>query len=253
MATPVLVLLVVAAAVAIALATHAAVHRRVPLAILEAHHTVAGHLLAIVGGMFGILLAFAVVVVWSQYDRAREGASQEANAAADLLRIALALPEPAGSELRGGIVAYLDAVIGDEWPRLADDGESHLAHRQLEALARLLGSYQPVDDRTRNLHLVALQRLDEMADRREDRLDHAFHRMPRILWAVLLVSAVATVGFANLFGMRYHRSQALMLAVLAGLVALSLTTVAILDQPYSGSSGIRPDDLEAVLLRAREG
>ncbi len=114
MATWLLGVILVGGSVALALVVQRLVRRYVPLEVLEAHHTVAGHMMAIVGGTFGILLAFAVVVVWEQYDRAREGAAAEANAAADLHRLLLHLSPAAAAEVRG----YVASVLEREWTEL---------------------------------------------------------------------------------------------------------------------------------------
>jgi hypothetical protein len=239
--------LIIGGSVLVAVLVQWLVRRNVPLAVLEAHHTVAGHMMALVGGMFGILLAFAVVVVWEQYDRAREGAVQEANAAADLYRLVRTLPAPSGAELATEVAEYLRSVVEEEWPQLASDGESESTRRQLDDVWWAIARFAPADDRTRNLQLAALDRLEAVADRRRERLLHAELQMPDLLWAVLVVGAVLTVAYANFFGLRYRSSQAVMIGSLAGLIALALFTVRLLDHPYRGSTRVHPGDFELVL------
>lgn len=238
---------IVLASVVVALLVHRLVDRLVPLDVLEAHHTVAGHMLAVIGGTFGILLAFAVVVVWEQYDRAREGAASEANAAADLGALVRALPPPAGEGMSREIGEYLHAVITTEWPQMSAGRADPAARAELGDVWTGLTAFEPLDDRERDLHLAALDRLAALSDSRRVRLLHAEHRMPGLLWAVLLVGAILTLAHAYFFGLRYRRSQAAMVAALAGLLALVLFTVWALDHPYRGSTGIRSADFRLAL------
>jgi Protein of unknown function (DUF4239) len=247
MSTVLLGILVVGGSVLLALLVQTLVRRAVSLEVLEAHHTVAGHMMAIVGGMFGILVAFAVVVVWEQYDRAREGASDEANAAADLYRLVRALPPPAGDRLAADVGDYLQILLAEEWPRFDSAGGSEIAQRALDDLWRGLTAFAPADDRTRNLQLAALGSLEALTDHRRLRLLHAEHEMPDVLWAVLVVGAVLTVAYANFFGLRYRGSQAAMVGSLAGIVALVIFTVWVLDHPYRGSTRVHAGDFELVL------
>ncbi|WP_373047438.1 hypothetical protein [Vulgatibacter sp.] len=243
--------LIIGGAVALAIATQLVVRRRVSLEVLQAHHTVAGHMLAVVGGMFGILLAFAVVVVWEQYDRAREGAAREANAAVDLFRLTRNLPPPVNERIPLAVTGYLESVIDAEWNELQLGRRSSETQRALDGIWDALTRFTPDDDRTRNLQLAALGQVEELSDRRRLRLLHAEHELPDTIWAVLVVGAVLTVAFANFFGLAYRRSQVAMVASLAGLIALVIFTIWVLDHPYRGRTRIHVEDYRLALELVR--
>jgi hypothetical protein len=46
---------------------------------LEQHNEVAGFIIAVIGGLYAVLLAFVVISVWEQFDAAQTDASREAN------------------------------------------------------------------------------------------------------------------------------------------------------------------------------
>jgi cation transporter-like permease len=73
--------------------------------------------------------------------------------------------------------------------------------------------------------------------------------LPAILWAVLLVGGVITVGFTYLFGLRSTTVHVLMVAALALVIGLVLFTVAALDFPFKGDVRIGPDAFEQALGR----
>src|SRR5262245_50250014 len=95
---------------------------------------VAGFFIAVLGVVYGVLLAFAVVVVWEDFEDARTGVEKEANSLGDLYRLADAMPEPTRSQIQQQAKAYARAVIDREWPLLEDGRESPEALRELDGL-----------------------------------------------------------------------------------------------------------------------
>src|SRR5262250_3767500 len=78
-----------------------------------------GNYLQTVGGIYAVLLAFVVYVVWGQFNEARGYLDREATALVDLHRTASALPSRSRTEIQRGLRAYVDAVLRDEWPAMA--------------------------------------------------------------------------------------------------------------------------------------
>ncbi|MBV9749499.1 MAG: DUF4239 domain-containing protein [Acetobacteraceae bacterium] len=68
----------------VAMAGPVFVRRRVSLDRLRINNEVAGFKFAIVGVLYAVLLAFAVIVVWERFDDAESAVAQEAGAAARL-------------------------------------------------------------------------------------------------------------------------------------------------------------------------
>jgi hypothetical protein len=60
---------------------------------------------------------------------------------------------------------------------------------------------------------------------------------------------MVVVGFAYLFGMENTWAHALMVASLAGVIALVLFTIGAVEHPFSGGARIGPDAFELVLHR----
>ena len=73
--------------------------------------------------------------------------------------------------------------------------------------------------------------------------------LPSVLWVVLIVGGIVAVGFAYLFGMENTWAHALMVASLAGVIALVLFTIAAMDHPFSGAARVGPEAFELVLNR----
>ena len=96
------------------------VRGRVPLALLEEHHEVAGICFAVVGGLYGIILAFVMVSSWERYETARQDTETEASAAADLYRHSAGFGEPARTRIGNAVLAYVESVVNEEFPAIVE-------------------------------------------------------------------------------------------------------------------------------------
>ena len=136
-------IVVIGAAVVLVLTVNAYDHRRIPIEVLERHNEVAGAIMAVVGGMYGILLAFCIVAAWDDFERARFGVSEEASAINNLYRVAEALPAPVGPKVRELTLHYFSTLIDDEWPRMRKREVSHTANLASVALWRTISHFEP--------------------------------------------------------------------------------------------------------------
>ena len=71
--------------------------------------------------------------------------------------------------------------------------------------------------------------------------------MPGILWAVLFVGAVLTIGFTFFFGAENLRAQALMTGALSLLIFSGLLIIVAIDRPFAGTVRVQPEALADVL------
>src|SRR6476646_10030489 len=84
-------LLVVGVPTAIAMVGPYFVRRLVPLKTLRTTNEVAGFKFAVVGVLYAVLLAFAVIVVWERFSDAENNVATEAGAAANIYRLSQGL------------------------------------------------------------------------------------------------------------------------------------------------------------------
>jgi hypothetical protein len=97
-----------------------------------------------------------------------------------------------------------------------------------------------------------LEQLHDLGNARRERLLAAEQGLPPILWVVLILGGVITVGFTYLFGLESTWVHLLMVAALAMIISISLFTVAALDYPFKGDIHIHPAAYEHDLERFRE-
>lgn len=220
-------LILVGLSVIVTYAASLLVQRRYPHEALRGNNEVAGFKFGVIGAVYGLLLALALVAVWEDFSKAREGASQEEACVVGIGRIAWGLAD-GGASVESALGRYRVAANREWGSDVADEG----AVRAVEDIGHALAEER--DAASSPFVAAGLERLDRLAEIRAARREGTRNGMPSFLWTVLIIGAVVTVGFSLFFGSPNRRSQRAMAAVLAGTLTLVLFAVIELDHAYSG-------------------
>jgi hypothetical protein len=214
------------------LATYA-VRMRLEEKVHSANNEVAGFIFAAVGVIYGVLLAFLVLVVWEANSAAQVTVETEANALANMFRVAVEIPSPYGPELEAAIAEYAQATIDDEWPLMAYGRSSP---RVQTALERMWAVHFSIDaEESAVAHDNELyQALETVGNERRIRLLASRDNIPFVMWMVLLGGAFVTIGFTLFLRAPGTLPHLLMAAMFAGLVAFVIFLIIELDNPFAG-------------------
>jgi hypothetical protein len=242
-------ILAVSLAVVVAVAGLALVQRLVPLPIRQAHNAATGTIYSALYVMFGVTLGFSLLLVWQQYDAAEKMAGSEAAHVEQLYQLAGGFPEPERGEVQEIVVSYARVVVEEEWPLMHEGRTSPRAAEHADELRDSIQDFQPRTEAEQALRSEGLTQLDELDEARALRLLEVREGLPPILWAVLIVGGVLTVGFTYLFGMETRWLHMLAVAALAVIVTLIIYSIAVLDFPYNGDLRVGPEAFELVLRR----
>jgi len=201
---------------------------------LALNNEVAGFKFAVVGVFYAVLLAFVVIAVWEDFRNTENAVRDEAKAAVDLHRLSFALPIEGGADIRKHLINYVNDVREREWTTMAVGEPSDAVVNDLDRLSQAVFAVKPAGFQELALYQNALRLLALMTDNRNERLDSADGSVPPILWFVLVVGGLITLGYPAFFGTTNLLAQTLMTAALAELVALSLLLGLAFDYPFTG-------------------
>ena len=197
-----------------------------------------------------MLLAFVVIVVWEQYEEARDTVETEANELAGIYFLADRFSDEAARERVQELArSYARTVVEEEWSMM-ERGETSETLRELR-LSLLDVEVSPGAGEV--LYDQGLTRLHEVSDARRLRLLEVTQGLPGILWVVLMVGGVVTVGFTYLFGLKSNWAHALMVAALTLVICGILFTIGALEYPFAGLAQVEPTAFEEVLRSFEEG
>jgi hypothetical protein len=242
-------LLVVGLCTALSMCGPVVVRHYVTLERLTANNEIAGFKYAVVGVLYAVALAFAIIVVWQKFGDAEVNVAQEAGAAATIYRLSQGMGEKAGADIRSATTNYLRLAIADDWPAMDGGtmGASKPARQALDAIYATLLTSEPAERGGNAVMAELLHQLDLVTQARRARLIASEGNVPDVVWIVLVGGAVLTVVFTFFFGTRNLRVQILMTGLLALVVFSELWTVIAIERPFTGTVKVEPTALSNVL------
>lgn len=243
-AVPVALLMTVAAALTLAIVLFAVwlTRRWVPATREGFHAEISAPMLGVVGALFGLLLAFVIVIGYQNFLDADANISQEADALAAIVRDSEAFPAPGGASVRHAVGAYVRVVVDDEWPQMHNAGAaSPLAELKLGDISSALRMVKPRSSGETAFYQDAVAQLNVAVTARADRLEKAAGGLPSDLVDLILFSSLVIIAYSVLVGSPNYWFHALGPAAIAMVVVVSLVVLLDLAYPFSGVLAVRPD------------
>jgi hypothetical protein len=212
-----------------------------------ANNEVAGFKFATLGVVYAVILGLAVISVWEKFAEAEASATQEAGAVASAYRLSNGFDAASRAALKKALTAYAGSVVDEDWPAMSEGGESPAALAALNNLYDVALAVPANDARTATVLDALLAQLDTITDSRRERLTLAEGVVPNVIWLVLFIGALMTLGFTFFFGLRNAVVQLLMTAMLSILIFLALLVAAVIDHPFTGTIRVLPTAMELVV------
>jgi hypothetical protein len=220
----------------------------VPLDRLQKNHEVAGVTFGVLGAFYGLVLAFVIVAAWERFNQANADALEEATALESLYKLGAAFSEPMRTQLDSAVLEYAHRVIEKEWPQMADDtfqGGKAGAH---ELWATVL-AYHAGDSREQMLVDKSIDQLNRISQARGQRFLFYEDDLPSVVWTVIYLGCLMTIGFSYFFGSNVFRAQVVMCGFFSILLGMTILAILELAHPYQGVVTISNEPFRYALAR----
>jgi hypothetical protein len=234
--TAIVGVLVVSLSALFALAGLVLVRRRLPLSrrneLLDAATRVNTIHVAI-HSTLTILLAFSVVIVWQQFHSAEETVQREANYLGDIYWNANNFPTPQRQQIQELARSCAQVVIDEEWDMMVEQGQhSPRIDEITRELQETNTGFEPDTSTGQALQRDVLTRINDMGNERYLRLLANREGIPLILWVVLIVLGLVTIGFTYLLEIEAFWLYALSVVTLTAILTLVSYTIYTIDSPF---------------------
>ena len=206
----------------------------------RAHNDLIGWQLGILGTTYAVIIGFMLYAVWANFGAAELNADAEANALLNLYRLAEGLPEQQKIEMRHLVQDYADSVVQVEWPAMTANKTSFHLNPQNQHMWVTIMSLKPVTPAEIATQNQVIQVLTDLNQYRRIRQLQSISHLPGVLWCVLLIGGVVTVGSACMFGSGSFTLHAVQVSAFALVISLVLVAIADIDRPFQG--GVHVDD-----------
>ena len=208
-------------------------------------NTVLGFLLNAFALYFGVLLALLSIAVFENHNKAEDAVVREAAAIIKLYRDIHSYPEDSRLDLLTILDRYVDEVIGPGWKIQAQGKANPKEIEILTQLHRTLGKFQPSGMGQSVRYAETLRVMDDFVEARRLRISAGTSSIPRIMWFVVLIGAVMNTILIWMFDLR-PSTHAIIGGTLSMFIALVIYMVAVLDAPFKGAYGVKPDAIAAI-------
>ncbi len=221
-----------------------------PADVLVAASSELGNYLQTLGGIYAVLLAFVVYVVWGQFNEVRTYIDREASAIVDLHRTASNLPADTRTAIQQGLGVYVDHVLRDEWHAMAchDEAAIERVGEKLDDVWLAVHSCKPCDDGQHAIYAEVITQFNQLMDLRTIRLSAARSRVPRVMSILLYTGAVLVTGSIYLMHIPTFWLHATVTASLAGAIAHVLYLIHDLDDAFEGEGIVSKEPFERAHL-----
>ncbi|MDQ2881883.1 MAG: DUF4239 domain-containing protein [Actinomycetota bacterium] len=212
----------------------------------ETRNSIIDILVAGTGLFYGLLLGLIAVSAYTDYSNAEDSASHEANAVGVLYRDVSNFPEPLRSELRAGVIRYLDVVITEEFPSAHQGKLLAAATPAATNIQNDISSFAPTNFGGLALDSETFRQFGNFIDNRNQRLNQMTSQLPGTLWLVLIVGAVINLALIAMLGIEKLSAHLALSGLFAVFLSLMLFLVAALDHPFLGQYSISSDTFNTI-------
>lgn len=196
------------------------------------------------GAVFALYASFLAHDVYDARNITHTSMQHEAVALNRIVALSQALPRAEAEAVRGDVLAYLDRVIGHEWPRMRDRQASAEAQQRLDSLLTRIARLEGADSAVKSLLLHSAQ---EITDHRGERLFIAMTYIAPEKWLGVMLLGVLAMTSIAMCTVSHRSTQVAAVGLFVLVMSTALTLIVEFDQPLSGRTMIEPWMFEDLL------
>lgn len=204
--------------------------------------TVDGPVVAAVAAMvmtlFALVLAFAILTLYDQFNAATESVAAEATDLSQIVHDSNSFPPATQQAIKNAIKAYTLEVRDTEFARMHDGKEDPKAEELFEDIFTAFQHYNPQSRSQVGFYNSAVTQLNDAVTQRRARLERVDTALPIAFSALLFLSALVSIMTTFFLSTENRRLEVVLVACVAVIVGAGMLTVLLLQYPFSGSVAV---------------
>ena len=212
----------------------------------EEYNSVVSNGFQAVGTMYAIVAGLLVFGVYTTFEDAYHQSADEASTLVLMYRTAQTFPQPQKDQAQQAVVAYINSVINDEWPALADGSGSPKTSKAIDHLFNVYGPMAP-DAAWSDQYSSSVDNLGDVVKLRNQRIDHAKASLPPIYWFLLFAGGFVTLLYLALAYVEKKAMHALAVGLMAVMLGLVIFLLLEVNHPFRGEIAVSKDNFQNAL------
>jgi len=209
--------------------------------------------LGVFGTLYGILAAFIVFEVWTQYNQISQLIDREAQGIERLFRLALYFrDETLTKQMRTAIEEYVKRVVDGRFQAIGLGGRNKRSGPSFRKIAEIIRHIEFDDDHDSIVFDQILEHYGHLGQIRTERLNQSLTRMPSLLKAFVYISsffALIVFLFMPFDNLNYGAFSVMIIAFLEIMIFYIIED---LDNPFQGHWKLTPKPFSMALKHIRE-
>ena len=219
-----------------------------PYPMFKENNELVGFTYAVFGLIYGVLLAFTIIGAWERFAETERTVMREVTVVSELWRDANVFPLAERTGIHNNLIAYVQSVADDEWPEMGAHGRAHPKTNKIyEQLWGRIYLLHPETKIQEAFLTEVLGDINQLSANRRLWLLYSRAEINGILWMVLLVSALPTIGYTLLFANKHRWVHVLITTSIMLIVMMSLLVMLSLQYPFTGDVRIQPEAFRDLL------
>ncbi|MEX1071787.1 MAG: DUF4239 domain-containing protein [Anaerolineales bacterium] len=209
--------------------------------------------LTVFGTLYGILTAFVVFEVWSQYNHVSELIDKEAQGLERLYRLTLYFrDDQLTSRMKTEVSNYAHVVIEGKFEQLGSGKRRTVSGLAFRKLFEIIRDIEFDDDHDSIVFDQILEHYGNLGQIRTERLNQSLRRLPSLLKSFIYFSSFfALVTFLFMpFAQPYYAYLSVM--AIGFLLAMIFQMIEDLDNPFLGHWNLTPEPFARALKHIEE-
>jgi hypothetical protein len=193
-----------------------------------------GSLITLIGGIYAVVFAFVIFVIWGQFTGVEDATVRECSLVNDLLRFAQFLDPDSNRLIRRAVSDYARRVASSEWHSLGEGHDDPGSEKAFALVAGAVVRASPVIPSEQNAHQRLVDIMRKLAEQRDERIAKSLTRIPPTL--LLLVRTMVVVLLLLVFVYPFHSwiVAAVGFAAVAIVLFFSNLVMTDTDNPFEG-------------------
>lgn len=215
------------------------------LAYCRSHNEVVSYIFTTLGGFYGLLLGFIVLLSWDSMTQAQADANREGSLAKGLYRDIHFYPDSGKmAPLVRTYLQYAATVVQSEYPAMEQlkpiSREDRSAFNNLFSEIEQLNPYDPRIEQM-------FRHLNELSTARSLRILDADSEIPEEIWTPLIIGAIIVLCFAMFIEVDSSRLHIITNSCLGTFLGLVIYLIVVLDHPFTGEMRVKPTEYKTIL------
>ncbi len=191
-------------------------------------------LISLIGGIYAVVFAFVIFVIWGQFTAVEDAAVRECSLLKDLLRFAQSADQDSNRVIRRTVSDYARCVAKSEWHSLGEGHEDQSAERAFGLVVATVIRAAPPNAADESAHQRLIDIVRKLAEQRDQRIAKSLTRIPPTLLLLVRTMVVVLLLLVLVYPFHSWMVGAVGFSAVAIVLFFSNLVMTDTDNPFDG-------------------